>query len=104
MSDKPISVGDLVMVVRGHSCHMSQWGGVPFRVEGFVSPTGGGWTCGLCKARDVATNERAALGLPGSYVSGIDARRAMPLSWLRRIPPLSELEGQRTQEDMREPA
>ena len=27
-----------------------------------------------------------------------------PLSWLKRIPPLSELEGERTQEDIREPA
>lgn len=27
-----------------------------------------------------------------------------PLQWLKRIPPLSELEGERTQEDIREPA
>ena len=28
----------------------------------------------------------------------------IPHAWLKRIPPLSELEGQRTQEDLREPA
>lgn len=87
MTDR-IQVGDLVMIVRGHECGLRVRGGIPYRVNGFSDQSGGGWTCNLCGARDLAQSDLVAARLwhtrPGAGI---------PLSWLKRIPPLSELEG-----------
>ena len=90
MSDRPIQVGDLVMVVKAIPCcgTIGQWMGKIFTVVAFA-PT---WTCAKCKKTTFAT---AAM---------IDSHWRQPLVRLKRIPPLEELEGQRTEEKLKEPA
>ena len=83
--DKPIAVGDLVMVVRGHQCAIDLIGGLPFTVLQIVNPVNGGWTCPVCGMRSAGGNE------PAANRSGKD-RVGIPLSWLRRIDPLCEPE------------
>jgi hypothetical protein len=101
MSDKPISVGDLVVVYRPtpHGCN----GGVGsvFQVTKIRPPRVNADNtvkvrCHWCDFRIVVRwNGR------GLMVEGGESTVAM--SRLKRIPPLSELEGERTQEDMKEP-
>jgi hypothetical protein len=90
--DKPISVGDLVVIVRLRECCPENTKlGLIYRVNSLRTaeyachycgkPHGGQWT--------VAWGE----GNVGANVVR-----------LKRIPPLSDLEGERTQEDIREPA
>ena len=99
MSDKPIQVGDLVVMVRGHECTLAKYGGIPWRVAGLINQTGGGWGCGICGARNLASE-----ALYAAQKRRMQAFNGIPTTWLKRIPPLSELEGERTQEDMKEPA
>lgn len=108
MSDKPatpdqsasIGVGDLVMVVRGHSCVLERLGGMPYRVTAIRPQIDGGWTCNACWTRDIAPEQ-----MYGATLSiHTDQRSAIPLGWLKRIPPLSELEGENTKEKIHEPA
>lgn len=90
--DKPISVGDLVQVVRlccvEHLCGHSPI----FRVEdvhGMAIRKGYG-KCSACHAF-----------LPKElYGSPIVGKWGLPLSWLKRIPPLSELETTRTEDEV----
>jgi hypothetical protein len=103
--DKPISVGDLVMLVRGHECAMRLKGGLPWRVTRIVPQFGGGWHCPICGEHNLASGDLSGAqgcGTPPG-IKG-DPNGGMPLSWLKRIPPLGDLEGQPTQEDMKEPA
>lgn len=92
MSDKPISVGDLVMMVRGHECVLARAGGRPFVVTALVHPWGGGWHCGICHKDSAGPNEIGAAGLGRG--DGI------PISWLKRIPPLDELESEKRDEEI----
>lgn len=89
---EPIKVGDLVMVVCGSACcdsrHTNGW---IFVVDNFY--TGDFGACRNCGKRGRGTLARRA-----GDKDGWDLPR------LKRIPPLPELEGQRTQEDIREPA
>lgn len=96
MTDRPIQVGDLAVVVRGHNCVLELYGGVPFTVTALLAPYGGGWHCPKCDRYSAGPNAIGAEGLTKKDCG-------IPLSWLRRIPPLSELEGKRTQESLREP-
>jgi hypothetical protein len=90
--DKPISVGDLVVVARPQPCCGSVINmGVFFRVTSLDAGQIG--FCGKCGA---ALSGATADGKPDGWPS--------LLSRLKRIPPLEELEGERTQEDIREPA
>ena len=89
-----ISVGDLVMVVRGHECAVAILGGVPRRVYGFRPQTGGGWVCPSCRKRDIAPS--ATIG--ARLFQGGDS--AIPLAWLKKIPPLSELESEQRKEEV----
>jgi hypothetical protein len=93
MSDKPISVGDLVVVVRGHVCDL----GETFIVTR-IDRWSGGWVCTKCGEE----SDDDYVGASPS-TDPMD-RHCVPLPWLKRIPPLSELEGERTQEEMKEPA
>jgi len=109
MSDRPIAVGDLVVVVRGHSCVLELIGGWVYRVESIERQIGGGWFCNRCGTRDIAPE--AMYGATGhrkpAGVNLLKAGRgpaAIPLQWLKRIPPLDELEGERTEEKTKEPA
>ena len=88
--DRPISVGDLVQVVRaGCPCPEIEDTniGKVFIVKALVFSYG---KCADCGRSD-----------PPCWCAddGIDL---FPLRRLRRIPPLSELEGERTQEPVRE--
>ena len=93
---RPIQVGDLVIIVRGHSCTMERYRGAIFRVAKIVPATGGGWRCVHCKLNDQWGPE------PGAYWK--EKGGSAPLSWLKRIPPLDELEGEKTQESLKETA
>lgn len=96
MSDRPIQIGDLVMVVR--SCCQRMEIGYIFKVSALAefNPY---WGCPHCKStgKDIKVIADARFGI------NRDCTHA-PLSWLKRIPPLSEMEGQRAQEDIKEPA
>lgn len=88
---QPIAVGDLVVVARASACCGSTaWMGHTFKVTRIGrSPT----SCHKCDGRVGAP---AALGSPTGKWAGLDR--------LKRIPPLEELEGQRTEEKLHEPA
>ena len=77
-----IKVGDLVMVVRGHTCTINAVGGLPFTVEAIFGSIGAWWQCSRCKSRSVAP--------PSRYVHRWGA--CIPLPWLKRIPPLAVLD------------
>lgn len=95
MSDRPIQVGDLVQAVRWPCC--GKWLGMIFRVNAFKGVEAGERLgCSNC---GVAMPE-----VSQAYDVWSIAGRSAPITWLKRIPPLEELEGQRTQEDIREPA
>lgn len=92
-AERPIAVGDLVQVVRPRPCcpEKSRLGGT-FTVTAIRD---GAWLeCAFChKVADADTAELSAF--PGRWIERFR---------LKRIPPLDELEGQRIQEDLREPA
>lgn len=98
MSDRPISVGDLVQVVRG-CCNC--WHGLVMTVSKFYD-TGSNWKCTKCKANQDFDYEPTAYD--GSRAIGVG--RHFPLAWLKRIPPLDELEKSQTAHDLdiKEPA
>lgn len=91
----PIKVGDLVIVLRDYGCcchvgkiypvlELRQWPSVPSSCY-----------CGQ------------TVQAPASLDAKLQGRKRagwLPVIFLKRIPPLSELEGERTQEDIREPA
>jgi hypothetical protein len=91
---EPIKVGDLVMYTR--SCCMGFRDGINiFRVAAFQSPSySPRYSCACCKA-DLPIEAYAAQAADES---------GAPLSWLKRIPPLSELEGEKRDEKLTEPA
>ena len=90
---EPIKVGDMVVVVRGMPCcgHSTPMQGHIFRVAQIRERTMTRFPCLYCAAE---SDNPAALG----------GEKPVDLCRLKRIPPLSELEGERTQEDLREPA
>lgn len=90
---EPIKAGDLVVIVKSpHSCSNDRLG-VIFRVD-YIHPLNP--RCVFCGV-DLALGDRTAMDAG-------QAGRGAPLSWVKRIQPSAELEGQRTQEDIREPA
>lgn len=89
MSDRTIQAGDLVQIVK--SCCNFRLGSY-FTVEDITTPHKAGqqWAeCDICMAKVARFRDVVALE---------DQRTPWPISWLKRIPPLSELEGQRTEE------
>lgn len=87
--DKPISVGDLVQVVKSSPCCGNTiFLGVTFTVTGMAMSS----HCTHCKSRKEAV-----------AVRGKSDGRLTDIRRLKRIPPLSELEGQHTQETTRNP-
>ncbi len=86
-----IQVGDLVQVV--HSC-CGVFVGAIATVSGFAEPaTHPCIDCG-----------RVASGLVRAKFDRNTFPKACPVAWLKRIPPLEELEGTKTDEPMKEPA
>lgn len=96
MSDRPIQVGDLVQIVRWPCC--GEFLGVVF-VVGEIFRHKSHPQCTACKQ----TIHEATLCLEGNSAPNKD-KLCAPKPWLKRIPPLEELEGQKSQEDMKEPA
>ena len=88
MSEKPIAVGDLVQVVRPAPCCGTTRGmGIIFTVSGLEPfPR---W-CQFC--------------FQGEWKSALGYGTPVRVDRLRRIPPMPELEGERTEEQLREPA
>lgn len=90
MSDRPIAVGDLVMIVWPCcSYHASK----VFTVMDVIAYD----ATGVCKSCGHTVKK-------GTQLAAISDRIGYPLSWLKRIPPMSELEGERSQEKLTEPA
>ena len=89
--DKPIQVGDLVQIV--HSC-CGEFIGTVATVISFKEPATG--PCATC-------GEKAS-GLIRAKFDREKFPLTAPVAWLKRIPPIEELEGQSTEEDLREPA
>jgi hypothetical protein len=90
--DKPISVGDLVVVVRGMPCcgALTKRNGLFFKVSA-ISPDNGA-ACDSCGKIGGEMHAKDENGL------------RFDISRLKRIPPLSELESEKRDEDLREPA
>jgi len=81
-----------VQIVRWSCCGAGL--GIVFRVDAIsTSPDSSELCCAVCRGQHPAG--RYALGA-GSVVE----RRGAPLVWLRRIPPLSELEGEKRDEEI----
>ena len=95
MSDRPIQVGDLVQIVFWPCCGVGL--GAIFKVHGFMRAS----VTHVCICNAALPNS------PFAFEDGPNNKRwGAPISWLKRIPPLDELEGQRTEESLkdREPA
>ena len=87
--DKPISVGDLVAIVR--SCCIPFRDGVTiFRVES-MRPDRAASVCKHCAKEFPRETYACDTSFP---------RGGAPLSWLKRIPPLSEIEGEKRDEEI----
>lgn len=90
-SEGPISVGDLVYVARPcKTCGNAEYIGHIFRVPEICLCEGDKDCCGDDTPEWCAIDPADDKGLP--------------LDELRRIPPLTELEGIKSEEDIREPA
>jgi hypothetical protein len=90
--DKPISVGDLVQIIRERICcqHETAWGHV-FVVSKITKEL---CLCSYC-GKDIGLQVIAWTE---------DINEGAELMRLKRIPPLSELEGERIEGNIREPA
>lgn len=88
MSDKPISVGDLVVVVRACCDKYSKYLGYTFQVTEIT-----GLQCRCMYCHSINGSARVE-----------DSSKSFGNAMVKRIPPLSELEGADTQEKIREPA
>ena len=91
--NKPIQVGDLVVVVRAH-CDADLTLGMIRTVEELRDSRN--WRCTACGKRGQFFG--ADLGAPPEGYSF--ARLFFPLSDLKRIPPLSELESEKRDEEI----
>ena len=94
---EPIKAGDLVMAVRGHSCVISKIGGIPFTVARIVRQVDGGWWCPICGERDIGKEQLYGANLRPLHT---DDHSAIPLGWLKKIPPLGELGDVRQDEEI----
>ena len=95
MSDRQIQVGDLVQVVRWDCCGHNLGKVATVENIDFVRDTYCIW-CG-----------KNYLGVPNADMvlqGGHGELRCAPLSWLKRIPPLEELESNDMCHPMKEPA
>lgn len=89
MSDKPISVGDLVVVVGQHCSAMgADWLGDVYTVTGDIQSALP--RCGYCGGSVHSAR----------IVSFDTGGRWLPVQYLKRIPPLDELEGVRQDEEI----
>ena len=88
MSDKPIQVGDLVVQIRAccaHELTESPFTGIPFVVNSFFYAEG---VCDHCGS------------LGKSTFAESDHEFSVYVKWLKRIPPLDELESEQRKEEI----
>ena len=92
----PIGKGDLVAVVRWPCCGrlLGYHGTVQ---DHYRVPSGESPMCAYCGAQHPGVT--SAAGLDSAPLGPV-----VPYEWLKRIPPLEELEGQPTEENLYEPA
>jgi hypothetical protein len=83
--DRPISVGDLVQVVRWDCCAGIL--GEVFRVQ-IIRQSTPKARCTYCKAEQ------------GSVLAVDSDKYMAPLAWVKRIPPLEELDEVRTEDEV----
>lgn len=96
-ADRPIQVGDLVIFVRACCSKGDPYLGHVYRVEGMQGQFPG-VHCDGCNAMHTGTKfARFKLTANSPYTAWI------PPHWLKRIPPLDELEGSKTDEPIQEP-
>ena len=95
MSDRPIQAGDLVVVVMG--CDKNAFGMI-FKVRE-IYERHAPLPCVFCNQKH--SGKYAGAERP---FGGIKHYTRAPLNWLKRIPPLEELEGKRSEEKLKEPA
>ena len=88
MSDRPIQVGDLVVIMQA-CCDHKRVVGTLGRVTELATAT---TVCGKC--RQPYNGRHAWFENCNHY--------GFPAKWLKRIPPMGELEGQRTEESLRD--
>lgn len=81
MSDKPISVGDLVMVVRGHRCVVQRHAGVPTTVQA-VHGASKSFTCFYCGCTNIEN--------PQTWVEVDSGLTNCPTSYLIKFSPPSD--------------
>lgn len=93
----PIGVGDLVRIVQSHDCDPNLGLGYITTVERIEIARA--FQCAKCMKIDHSLD-----GQKLAYGTIAGTSGYWPLAWLRRIPPLAELEDQDTREDLREPA
>ena len=97
-NQRPIAVGDLVRIVRNHGCLGPDRGmGVIFTVERMEIAHS--FHCRGCQ--QIITEMRGKTLLYGRIAAGDGY---YPLAWVKKIPPLEELEGANTDEPIKEPA
>ena len=94
LTDRAIQVGDLVMTVRGHCANTDPWVGKIYTVLEISSSLRQG--CGGC-----GSDENINASMTSAHLG---FRLWWPTSWLKRIPPLEELEGTKIDEPIQEPA
>ncbi len=88
MSERPIQVGDLVQVIKWPCC--GKYVGYIRRVEGFTTLAKA--SCSICLT-------------PGPLANAdLSAQGRAPIEWLKRIPPIEELESTNTDTPIKEPA
>ena len=78
-----IQAGDLAQVIRGHACDF----GRIFKIARIETEAISEWTCLACKLPWQSFKD--AWGVEADDTNG---STGYPLSWLKRIPPLDELE------------
>ena len=89
---RPIKIGDLVMFTR--SCCDRFRDSVAVFVVASIRPTRTSSWCSGCRRE-----------LPNEpYAADAPQYPGAPVSWLKRIPPLGELESEKTKEPIHEPA
>ena len=86
---EPIKVGDLVVIIRWSCCGYRV--GQIFRVHTILTQRS--FKCLHCHSNEGGNNLTVAWD---GIFAGIGAR----LDWLKRIPPLSELEGEKSDEEI----
>lgn len=95
-----IKVGDLVVVNKPAS-HGPCGLGLIFRVTNIRHPergsSGRAWRCSFCGKSGI---HQPGVGRPGGLVEGYRRTKGMPLWRLKRIPPLSELDDVKRDEEI----